>query len=148
MNKTNYSFLIILFVVSFFLIFQSLSYEAKTGDKVLDQKLKEINSKAIRNLDDFKKEMAFNYQTSESDISEMLKIMEPAEILFTYEISIVSSNSVDKIIKSFKKHKKEGWKVIIRDMGIYSNSEKFKDLKNLSIYKREEINKNPVSQNK
>lgn len=148
MNKTNYILLSIVVFVSFFLISKTLSFEANTGDIALDQRLKDINAKAITNIDVFKNQVAMRYQTSESEIGQLLKFMEPAEILFAYEISAVSSISVEKIIKSYKKNKNDGWHIIISDLGIKKSSKKFKELKNLSIYDKQSIDESSLSQNK
>jgi hypothetical protein len=148
MNKTNYILLSIVFFACFFLIFNTLSFDAQTGDEKLDNKLKEINAKAITNIDVFKSQIALKYQTSESEVARLLKIMEPAEILFSYEISAVSSTPIDKIIETYKNNKNEGWKTIISEIGISKNSKKFKELKNLSIYNDQTIDDSSLSQNK
>ncbi len=148
MNKTSYILLSFVFFVCFFLIFKTLSFDAQTGDEKLDKKLNEINAKAITNIDEFKSQIALKYQTSESEVAKLLKIMEPAEILFSYEISAVSSTPIDKIIETYKKNKNEGWNVVISEIGIQKNSKKFKELKNLSIYNDQTIDDSSLSQNK
>jgi hypothetical protein len=148
MNKTNYILLSIIFFASFYLISNTLSYEAKTGDKVLDQKLKEINAKAITNIDEFKRFIALKYQISESDVSKLLKVLEPAEILFSYEISVINSTPHYLVIEKFRKNKSKGWQVVINQLGIKKNSEKFNELKNLSIYDIQKIDESSLSQNK
>jgi hypothetical protein len=148
MNKTNYILLSLLFFASFYLISNTLSYEAKTGDKLLDEKLKEINAKAITNIDEFKSFIALKYQSSESEVSKLLKFLEPAEILFSYEISVISSTPHEVVIEKFKKNKSEGWKIVISDLGIKQHTEKFNELKNLSIYDIQKIDESSLSQNK
>jgi hypothetical protein len=148
MNKTNYILLSIVFFVSFLLIFNTLSFDAQTGDEKLDKKLNEINARAITNIDEFKSQIALKYQTSESEVARLLKIMEPAEILFSYEISAVSSTPIEEIIETYKNNKNEGWEIIISEIGIEKNSKKFKELKNLSIYNDQTIDDSSLSQNK
>ncbi len=148
MKQINYLLLFVFFSASFYLISQSLTFNAKTGDAVLDEKLKELNAEAITNISEFRSQIAMEFQTSETKITELLQIMEPAEILFAYQIAAVNSTSIDKIVAKFKQNKSEGWSVIIDKLGISQHSEKFKDLKNLSIYGKSANYANELSQNK
>ncbi|MES2588147.1 MAG: hypothetical protein V4622_04150 [Bacteroidota bacterium] len=148
MKQINYLLLFVFFSASFYLISQSLTFNAKTGDTVLDEKLKALNAEAITNISEFRSHIAMEFQTSETKITELLEIMEPAEILFAYQIAAVNSTSIDKIVTKYKQNKNEGWAVIIQKLGISQQSEKFKDLKNLSIYGKSAIYVNELSQNK
>lgn len=148
MKSTNYILLILFFATTFYLISDSLSFNARTGDKALDIRLKEVNNKALVNISDFKAKMATSFQTSESEISELLKIMEPAEILFAYQVATVTGKSLENVVATYTKKKGEGWSAILESYGIKNKSEKFSDIKNLAIFKKINIGDKNLSQNK
>jgi hypothetical protein len=146
MKATNYILLILFFGTTLYLISDSLSFNAKTGDEALDIRLKEVNNKALTNITDFKIKMAASFQTSEAEISDLLKIMEPAEILFAYQVATVTGKSLDNIVATYLKKKNEGWSEILKNYGINNKSEKFADIKNLAIFKKINIGDKNISQ--
>ncbi len=149
MKKFNYILLFVFFSATFYLISQSLTFDANTGDTVLDEKLKNLNAQAVADISTFKMEIASEFQTTEFKISKLLEEMEPAEVLFSYNIALINSISVDDVISVYKENKDYGWSVIINKLGISQQSEKFKDLKNISIYgKPDSIFNTEISQNK
>ena len=149
MKQFNYILLFVFFSATFYLISQSLTFDAKTGDTVLDEKLKNLNAQAVTDISTFKSEIASEFQTTEVKISKLLEEMEPAEVLFAYNIALIKSISVNDVIAVYKENKNQGWSVIIKKLGISQQSEKFKDLKNISIYGKTEANFNTkISQNK
>ena len=149
MKQFNYILLFVFFSATFYLISQSLTFDARTGDTVLDEKLKNLNAQAVADIENFKTEIANEFQTTEVKISKLLENMEPTEVLFAYNIAMINSTPVNKVINVYQENKNQGWSVVIRKLGISQQSEKFKDLKNISIYGKTDSNFNAeISQNK
>ncbi|PKL17269.1 MAG: hypothetical protein CVV49_11910 [Spirochaetae bacterium HGW-Spirochaetae-5] len=121
----------------------SLSYNGRTGDKSLDLELKNLNFSATADKDNFIREMSASYNTSESKIAGLIENdkMNPGDIYLSFEISRLSKNDPDYVIREFKNNKRKGWGYIAQQMGIKPGSPEFKELKNKTKQKNAKMKK-------
>lgn len=146
MNKLNYLLFLMLFSASFVLISQTLSFDPRTGDKRFDRQLHDINANLSQNLGDFKQKVAYKYKVKETQVSDLLTEMEPAEVLITLQLLTITSKSLDEILASYKENRKAGWKAIAEDLGIKNNTVAFRELKNVILFNEMPVNENSLSQ--
>lgn len=101
----------------------------KTGNVELDSDLQSINAKAKLDIAGFKIDINKSYNLPIPKIDELLKIMEPAEIILANDISDVAKKPLDEVVSSYKTNKDKGWGAIAKDMGIKPGSPEFHALK-------------------
>lgn len=145
MKNFNYLLLFAVFTISIFLISISINFDAKTGDDKFDKHLNELNKIALEDLSNFKKHISIKYHADENEISNMISIMEPVEILLVYEISRLINESPTRVISQYKSHKKEGWKKVLISLGINQTSSQYKDLTQLELRNTPVKESNPLS---
>lgn len=129
MNKLNYLLFFMLLSASFLLISQTLSFDPNTGDEQFDDQLNQLNSIANNDLDQFEKNVSEKYHVSTHKVTEMLSIMEPVEVLVSFETASLTEEPIDIVIESYRKNKFSGWRLIVRELGIKGNSREFAELK-------------------
>lgn len=137
MKSLNYILLFAVFSVAIFLITNSLSFDAQTGDKQFDEKLNEINKDALADLKAFKSNVANFYQIDETEVSNMMSVMEPAEIILAIEVAKLANKPLTEIVNLHHENKTLGWNKILLSIGIKKNSTEFNDLKQINM---QEIN--------
>ncbi len=108
-------------------IFAQVSF--KTGDSKFDAELNVTNNEAKSDLTSFKKELTSSYKITTSKIDNLLKIMEPAEVLLSCKIGEIANRTIDEVVSSYKVNKDKGWGAIAKDMGIKPGSPEFHALK-------------------
>ncbi|MFN5417507.1 MAG: hypothetical protein ACK5B9_10655 [Flavobacteriia bacterium] len=137
MKSLNYILIFAVFSVAIFLITNSLSFDAQTGDKQFDEKLNEINKDALADLKAFKSNVANFYQIDETEVSNMMSVMEPAEIILAIEVAKLANKPLTEIVNLHRENKSLGWNKILLSIGIKKNSTEFNDLKQINM---QEIN--------
>ncbi|MCE3295588.1 MAG: hypothetical protein K0R65_1302 [Crocinitomicaceae bacterium] len=133
MKSYNYVLLFALFSVSIFLISVSLTFDANTGNEKFDEKLNEINKEALADISAFKAAIVGEYHVDETEVSSLISIMEPAEILLSFELSRLTSKTLSEVLTSYNNNKEEGWKKIFLSLGINKKSSRFNDLCKIEI---------------
>ena len=103
-----------------------------TGSIELDKQLGDINAKAKLDIKGFTVDLNVSHNIPVPKIEELLKIMEPAEIVLAKDISSITNKSLDTVVDSYKVNKDKGWGVIAKDMGIKPGSPEFHALKGKS----------------
>lgn len=113
------------------LIVSSICFSQKTtGDKELDNVLVEVNTNAQLNLSEFKLKVSKTYNTPTEKVEKCFKIgMSAGDVVFAFELSLISKKPIDLVITSFSKNKDKGWGVIAKEMGIKPGSPEFHKLK-------------------
>jgi hypothetical protein len=128
MKSYNYILLFALFSASIFLISVSMTFDAKTGNEKFDDRLNEINKEALGDISAFKASIVEEYRVEEAEVGSLISIMEPAEILLSYEISRLTSKTMTEVLARYNTNKEKGWKNIFRSLGINNNSSRFTEL--------------------
>lgn len=120
-----------MFAFSMFAFSAGITFNAMTGDSVLDTTLENLNIEAKTNLDDFTASISISYGVSKETVTKLIveDKMEPADVYMTFEIATVQNQPVDTVLAVYKKNKGKGWGVMAQDMGIKPGSESFKELK-------------------
>lgn len=137
MKGLNYVLIFAVFSVSIFLITTSLSFDAHTGDKEFDKKLNEINKNALADLKTFKSNVSNFYVIDQQEVSNLMSIMEPAEIILALEVAKLTNKPLSEIVNHYSENKSIGWNKILLSLGIKKNSTEFNDLKQIDL---QEIN--------
>ena len=132
MKSLNYVLIFAVFSVAIFLITTSLSFDAQTGDKQFDEKLNELNKDALADLKTFKSNVATFYMIEEAEVSNMMSVMEPAEIILALEVAKLTNKPLTEIVNHYHENKALGWNKILLSLGIKKNSTEFNDLKQIN----------------
>ncbi|PCJ28329.1 MAG: hypothetical protein COA97_01470 [Flavobacteriales bacterium] len=123
--------------------FAQLSF--KTGSVELDKDMATINADAKLNIKGFTIDLSVSHSIPIPKIKELLKIMEPAEIILAKNISIIINKPMDDVVASYKINKDKGWGQIAKEMGIKPGSPEFHALKGKT---KEKGNSNSKSKGK
>lgn len=115
-------------------IFAQVSF--KTGNAEFDTDLQSINAKAKLDIKGFKIDINKTYDLPIPKIDELLKLMEPAEIILANDIANIAKKPLDDVVNSYKTNKDKGWGQIAKDMGIKPGSAEFHELKGKSKNKK------------
>ena len=128
MKNTNI-FLILAFVsIAVFTVVYSFDFEAQSGDKEFDKRLNEINKNALSNISQFKRCILTTYHANESELSQLLVELEPAEVLLTYEIADLTSLTHAEVLNVFMTNKHKGLQKTLGILGIKHESAQFQNL--------------------
>lgn len=100
-----------------------------TGNVEFDTDLGIINTKAKLDLKTFKLDLNISHQLPFPKIEELLKFLEPVEIILAKDIADIVNKPIDDVVVSYKKNKEKGWGVIAKEMGIKPGSPEFHALK-------------------
>ena len=146
MKKTNYTILFFALIAIFSLLTYSLSFDPKTGDEKLDEKLSDINLSASLNINKFISRVASTYIVDETMVNEMLKTMEPADVLLTLQIGKVTDFSVYEIMSIYKNKSNNGWSSIFQELGIKNTSYEFTELKKIATFNEKSFVNSSLSQ--
>ncbi len=103
-----------------------------TGSVELDKDLGIINANAKLDLKTFKLNLSISHNLPIPKIDDLLKILEPAEIILAKDISDIVNKPIDDVVSSYKKNKDKGWGQVAKEMGIKPGSAEFHALKGKS----------------
>lgn len=120
------------FLTAVFLIFSIVVFgQAKfnTGSVEFDKDLGLINTNAKLDLKTFKINTNVSHNIPIPQIEELLKILEPAEIILAKDIADAVNKPIDAVVETYKGNKEKGWGVIAKEMGIKPGSPEFHALK-------------------
>lgn len=130
--KKNLLF-ILLFVSQ--VAFTQISFN--TGSSELDADLNDINTSAQLDLGAFKAELSASFDISLGEVEGIFSVgMEAGEVYLALEISDISDQPVDIVVKSYQANKSKGWGFIAKEMGIKPGSPEFHELKGNSKSKK------------
>ncbi len=113
--------------VSCSMAFSQISF--KTGNAEFDSDLQSINAKAKLDIMGFKVDLNKTYDLPIQKIDELLKIMDPAEVVLANDVAQVSKKPLDDVVTAYKTNKEKGWGTIAKEMGIKPGSPEFHALK-------------------
>jgi hypothetical protein len=101
------------------------------GDAELNASLKTIIDNGKVHFSEFRSFVMGNLNVSGNkyDFMESELGMHTGDIYLAAEIAKITGRSIDDVIASYKKHKKEGWGVISKEMTVTPGSEFFERLK-------------------
>lgn len=100
-----------------------------TGNVEFDTDLGIINTNAKLDLKTFKVDLNISHKLPIPKIEELLKFLEPVEIILAKDIADIVNKPIDDVVVSYKKNKDKGWGVIAKEMGIKPGSPEFHALK-------------------
>lgn len=128
----NLIILIIIFISSD-LYSQSARIGFNTGDMQIEAHLNEVNDYASVDIALFRKDLAFRFRASKSEMDMYLvkERMRPADVYYGYVLSYITGRPFPEIMKMYKK--KSGWGAIAKELGIKPGSDKFHALKNNTL---------------
>ena len=118
---------LILFIIGSFVGFSQVKYN--TGSLEFDKDLGVINANAKLDLKTFKLNTSVSHNLPIPNIEELLKIMEPAEIILAKDVADAVNKPIDTVVASYKVNKDKGWGEIAKEMGIKPGSPQFHALK-------------------
>ena len=118
---------LILFIIGSFVGFSQVKYN--TGSLEFDKDLGVINANAKLDLKTFKLNTSVSHNLPIPKIEELLKIMEPAEIILAKDVADAVNKPIDTVVASYKVNKDKGWGEIAKEMGIKPGSPEFHALK-------------------
>ena len=109
--------------------FVNAQIQFKTGDAELEIKLNEVNKEAKADINLFTSDLNKSTGLAIDKIKDLLKKLQPAEIVLAEDISIITNKPIDTVIKSYEANKDAGWGKVAKDMGIKPGSAEFHALK-------------------
>lgn len=142
MKNANYIILFAAFVIGIFLISNTFSFDAKSGNASFDKRLNEINKNALTDINAFKVCLEETYHANPDEVSNLLMQMEPAEVLLSYELAQMTSLSHAEVLEKYHLNSEKGWSTIFMSLGIKINSAQFKNLS--KIYYDNNIENNSI----
>ncbi|MFL5753412.1 MAG: hypothetical protein ACJ76F_08395 [Bacteroidia bacterium] len=119
---------------------QQLSFSAKTGDSEMDLYLKDINTKALADPEQFKISASTSFNIGKTKIDLMLTNMAPGDVYMALQLASSTGKPVDEVVSAYTKNKGKGWGVIAKEMGIKPGSPEFHAMKKAMKNKKENGN--------
>lgn len=105
------------------------AFAPNTGDNEMNGILKDINSKAIGNLEGFAKDVAGKFKVAKAKIDQAVKIMAPGDVFMSAQVASILKKPFEEVTKAFQVNKHKGWGVIAKDLGIKPGSPAFHEMK-------------------
>jgi len=110
----------------------SATYDARTGDTMLDTTLGDLNLQTHGgNLSDFVSNLSLSFNVPRLKIEYLIdKVkMTPADAYMTIGIAKMADKPIDEVVDEYKANKDKGWGVIAKRLGIKPGSKEFHALK-------------------
>ena len=110
----------------------SATYDARTGDTMLDTTLGDLNLQTQGgNLSDFVSNLSLSYNVPRLKIEYLIdKVkMTPADAYMTIGIAKMAGKPIDEVVDEYEANKDKGWGVIAKRLGIKPGSKEFHALK-------------------
>jgi hypothetical protein len=121
--KKIFSFLLIL-CLTFSIFSQSLA----SSD--LELYIKNLNIEAQADLGAFKIRLSTQFGIPVPKIEEVMASVEsPGDAYMCFRVSQVASKPIEIVLKEYQSHKKKGWGIIAKNLGIKPGSKEFHELK-------------------
>jgi len=108
---------------------QTKTFSPQTGDVELDKTLTEINEKAKANKDAFVNDVSAKFNLGRDKVTEMTKVMEPADVYMAAQTAEVINKPVDDVVKTYEANKGKGWGETAKQLGIKPGSPEFHAMK-------------------
>jgi hypothetical protein len=121
---------------------QQLSFSAKTGDSEMDLYLKDVNTKALTDPEQFKISASTSFNIGKTKIDLMLTNMAPGDVYMALQLASSTGKPVDEVVTVYNKNKGKGWGVIAKEMGIKPGSPEFHAMKKALKKKKDKGNGN------
>ena len=123
---------LITLIILLFIYNLSFTQTFNTGSVEFDADLGVINANAKLDLKTFKVDLNLSHHISIPKIDELLKIMEPVEIILAKDIADIVQKPLEDVVSSYKVNKDKGWGYIAKELGIKPGSPEFHALKGKS----------------
>jgi len=103
-----------------------------SNDDDLNQSLLAIDANARLDFGMFKSDISINYNITEKKIDYLSAEigMSAGDIYMSVELAKISYKSIDQVVEVYNVHKRKGWGVIAKELGIKPGSPEFHALKN------------------
>lgn len=108
---------------------QTIAFNPRTGDVEMDGFLKDINTKATENVNEFIDNVSAKFNTAKDKVKELLKVMAPGDVYMTAQTAEIVKKPVDDVATAYNKSKDKGWGQIAKELGIKPGSPEFHALK-------------------
>jgi hypothetical protein len=108
---------------------QVLTFKPTTGDAELDGFLKDIDTKAKKDIAVFKERVAANYNLVKSDVEQAVKVLPPGDVFMAAQVASTTNKPFPTVVETYEKNKDKGWGEIAKEMGIKPGSPEFHEMK-------------------
>jgi hypothetical protein len=111
----------------------NLSLSVSSGDVDFDVRLRAINYDAQQNLPAFYRIMDTSYEMRKPLLTKILNELRfsPADAFLMARCAKISSKTLLQVVETFRIKRREGWNVIVKDLGITPGSNMYRELKRL-----------------
>ena len=97
----------------------------------LDGFLGELNSDARDDMISYRARLSAHFNMPIPEVHAIIEtVAAPADAFMCLQLRLMTHKPIDVILRTYKKHKGNGWGVIARELGIKPGSEAFHALKN------------------
>ncbi len=116
---------------------QTISFNPRTGDVEMDGFLKDINTKAKNDINDFINNATITFNITKDKVQGLINIMDPGDAFMILQTAQVINKPVDEVKDAYIKGKDKGWGQIAKDLGIKPGSAEFHAMKDKMKGKKE-----------
>jgi hypothetical protein len=112
-------------------IFFLIAVSAVSASADLDYFMAELNVQARKDMTGFSSGLATHFGVPVPDVQMVLDTVAfPADAFMCLQLSLMTHQPLDVVIRSYRRHQGNGWGVIAKELGIKPGSEEFHVLKN------------------
>ena len=111
----------------FFIFISGFAFNAHAG---LDDFLKQINAKAIKDINNFHASLSNHFGIPVPRVEGILKaVVKPADAFMCLQLGLMTGKMPETVVETYRKNKGKGWGRIAKELGIKPGSAKFHALK-------------------
>ncbi len=111
----------------FFIFISGFAFTAHAG---LDDFLKDINSKAIKDINSYNARLSKHFGIPIPRVEVILKaVVKPADAFMCIQLGLMTGKMPETVVKIYRKNKEKGWGNIAKKLGIKPGSAEFHALK-------------------
>jgi hypothetical protein len=108
---------------------QTRTFNPNTGDVEMDNILKDVNTKANKDITVFKNDVATKFNIAKNEIDDLLKVLSPGDVYMAAQTAQITSKPIDEVSKTYQANKEKGWGQIAKELGIKPGSKEFHQMK-------------------
>lgn len=112
-------------------ILLTIAASASAAHADLDTVLYDLNSRAHTDLNGFSVKLSAQFGVPVPEVHSISKrVAVPADAFMCLQLSLMTGQPIDIIIKTYQRQKSNGWGAIAKELGIKPGSNEFHALKN------------------
>ena len=108
---------------------QVSTFKPATGDAELDGVLKDIDSKAKKDIVAFEERVAGNFNIAKEEVEQAVKVLPPGDVFMAAQISSTVNKPFPAVVETYQANKDKGWGEVAKEMGIKPGSPEFHEMK-------------------